>query len=52
MMQKKHLSGYRGLVVSNLLLETKGSRFESGGSSPAASYVQMWAVWSNRPADV
>ena len=35
------------LVVSDFRLETKGSRFE-----PAATYVQRWALWSNRPANV
>ena len=37
----------RSLVVSDLRSETKGS-----GSSPAATYVQSWAVCSNRPANV
>ena len=35
------------LVVSDLYLETKGSRFE-----PGASYVQRWALWNNHPANV
>ena len=38
----------RNLVISDLRSETKGSP----GSSPAASYVQRWALCSNRPANV
>ena len=39
--------GARSLVVSDLRSEPKGP-----GSSPAATYVQMWALCSNRPANV
>ena len=35
----------RNLVVSELRSETKGSR-------PAATYVQRWALYSNRSANV
>ena len=37
----------RNLVVSDLHLETKGSRFESG-----ATYVQRWTLCSNCPVNV
>ena len=35
------------IVVGDLRSETKGSRFD-----PAASYVQRWASWCNRPTNV
>ena len=36
----------RSLVISDLRSETNVP-----GSSPAASYAQMWAICSNRPAN-
>ena len=38
----------RSLVVSDLHSESKGSPV----SSPAASYVQRWALCSNYPANI
>ena len=35
------------IVVGDLRSETKGSRFD-----PAASYVQRWVSWCNRPTNV